>query len=251
MNDDDMQLLIDLHRFNERQGPGSAATTQQAIALAGLDASRRLNIADIGCGTGASTIELAKTLDAEIMAVDFVPNFLDTLQLNAQKHAVADQITTVNASMAALPFDEETFDVIWSEGAIYNMGFAAGVSDWRRLLKKGGKLVVSEITWLRAERPPEIQAYWDAAYPEIDTAAAKIKILEQQGYLFEAYFYLPEACWLEHYYQPLQRCFKAFLDRHAHSEQARNIVIAEEREIALYTQQRNVYSYGMYIAQKI
>jgi hypothetical protein len=42
----DFQLLIDLHRSSERQGPGEATETKQAMELAGLDRSRSLKIAD-------------------------------------------------------------------------------------------------------------------------------------------------------------------------------------------------------------
>ena len=73
MNELQFQLLIDHHRPATRQGPGGKAETRQAMALAGLDRSRRLKIADIGCGTGASTVLLAEELDAEITAVDFLP----------------------------------------------------------------------------------------------------------------------------------------------------------------------------------
>ncbi len=138
-----------------------------------------------------STIQLAKELDTEITAVDFLSEFLEELQTRATDHGVADKITTLSCSMDALPFADEEFDVIWSEGAIYNMGFEAGVSAWRRFLKPGGKLIVSEITWLTADRPAELQSHWDAEYPEIDVASAKIGILERHGYIPEGYFYLP------------------------------------------------------------
>ena len=98
-----------------------------------------MKIADIGCGTGASTILLAKELDAEITAVDFLTEFLDELQSRAKDHGVADRITTLNCSMDALPFTVGEFDVIWSEGAIYNMGFEAGVSAWSRFPEARGK----------------------------------------------------------------------------------------------------------------
>ncbi len=193
----DLQLLIDLHRHATRQGPGGEAETKRALDLAGLDRSRLLKIADIGCGTGDSTILLAKELDAEITAVDILQEFLDELQSRANDHGVADKITTLNCSMDALPFTAREFDVIWSEGAIYNMGFEAGISAWSRFLKTGGTLIVSEITWLSATRPPELQSYWEGEYPEIDVASTKIGILERHGYSPEAYFVLPMHCLLE------------------------------------------------------
>jgi SAM-dependent methyltransferase len=153
--------------------------------------------------------------------------------------------------MEALPFSDEEFDIIWSEGAIYNMGFETGVAAWNRFLKPGGKLIVSEITWLSATRPPELQSHWDGEYPEIDVASAKIGILEQHGYCPEAYFYLPTHCWTENYYRPMKSRFDAFLERHGRSDQAKGIVEAEKHEMALYERYRDFYSYGVYIAKKI
>lgn len=247
---DDLQLLVDLHRNAARQGPGGDAETRRAMELAGLDRSRRLKIADIGCGTGASTLLLAQELDAEVTAVDFLPEFLDELRSRAKERGVANRITTLNCSMDDLPFALDEFDAIWSEGAVYNIGFEAGVSDWRRFLKPGGKLILSEITWLSADRPPEIQSHWESEYPEIDVASAKIGILERHRYSPEAYFVLPRHCWLDNYYRPMQSRFDAFLARHGHSEEAKAIVAAEAREIALYEQYSACYSYGVYVAKK-
>ncbi len=119
MDDLQMQLLIDLHRLNFRQDPGGEAETRQAMMLAGLDKSRPLKIADIGCGTGASTIQLAKELNAEITAVDFLPEFLEVLQARAEEDGVTDKITTLCCSMDALPFADEEFDsrAEWRERA--------------------------------------------------------------------------------------------------------------------------------------
>jgi len=247
---DDLQLLMDLHRQAERQGPGGEVETKRALELAGLDRERALKIADIGCGTGPSTILLAKTLNAQITAVDFLAEFLEELQSRARAHGVADKITALNCAMDALPFAAGEFDAIWSEGAVYNMGFEAGVSAWRRFLKPGGKLIVSEITWLSAKRPLELQSHWEREYPEIDVASAKIGILERHGYIPEAYFVLPTHCWLENYYRPLQQRFDAFLERHNRSEQASAIVEAEQHEIALYEKYSAYYSYGVYVAKK-
>jgi len=248
---DEIQLLIGLHKDGMYQGPGGKAETRQAMRIAGLDRSRHLRIADIGCGTGASTLLLAQELDAEITAVDFLSEFLETLEARATEEGVSERITTLNCSMEALPFSEAEYDVIWSEGAVYTMGFQAGVSAWKHFLKPNGIMVLSEMTWLSESRPHEIQAHWDAEYPEIDVASAKIKILEQNGFCPEGYFVLPKSCWVQNYYKPMESRFSHFLKACKHSEAAEHIVELEKNEIALFEKYGDYYGYGVYIARKL
>jgi len=246
-----LELLIDLHKHQNRQGPGSENETEKSISLAMLDKTKHLKIVDIGCGTGASTICLAKKLNAHITAVDFLPEFIDVLKTAARKEGLERQIAPLVCSMEDLPFTDEEYDVIWSEGAIYNMGFERGVKEWKRFLKTEGVLVVSEITWSTNNRPSELEEYWKSQYPEIDTASSKIKILEENGYKLKAYFLLPEYCWTENYYRPLQNTFDDFLKQNGSSNEAINIVSSEETEIGLYNKFKSYYSYGVYIAEKL
>ena len=248
---EELQLLLDLHRDGPRQGPGGDHETSLAIALSGLKGKPGLQIADIGCGTGASTLVLARELDVHITAVDFLPGFLDRLEQAAGRSGLADRITALNASMESLPFAEAAYDAIWSEGAIYNMGFAAGIEAWKRCLKPGGILAVSELTWLTAQRPPELQAYWETEYAEVDTGSAKLAVLEHFGFSPIGYFPLPEYCWLDNYYRPMQRRFPEFLERQRHSKAARAIVATEEKEISLYERHKAFVSYGYYVARKV
>lgn len=248
---DEFQLLIDLHKDHWRQGPGGDAETEKAIDLAFIDRDRPLRIADIGCGTGASTLTLARLLDAEIVAVDFLQEFLDVLQERAERAGLSNRIETLCCSMDDLPFESERFDIIWSEGAIYNIGFEKGIADWRQYLKPGGLLVASEISWLTDARPSEVQAHWDREYPEIDTPSVKIRQLETTGYSPIGYFALPEHCWMDNYYAPIESDFEAFLEQHGDCEQARVIVEAERREIELYTKYKAYFSYGVYLARKL
>ena len=247
---DDLSLLADLYKRQKRLGPGDEAETRKAMALADLQNSEPLRIADIGCGTGASTLQLAQSLNAEITAVDFLPEFIEALNKNTEAAGLAEKINTLVCSMEQLPFAEEEYDVLWSEGAIYNMGFEKGLKEWRRFLKPGGILAVSEITWITNTRPAELQQYWQAEYPEIATASEKIKVLEESGYSPIGYFVLPESCWLENYYRPLQDSFPDFLSRHKDDEGAASIIEATMEEIALYKKYSRYYSYGMYVARK-
>lgn len=243
-------LLVDLHIDGERQGPGSDEATRRAIALAGLEEASGLAIADIGCGTGASTLILAHDLDAHVTAVDLLPRLLARLDDTARQRGLAERITTVAQSMDELTFAQESLDVIWSEGAIYNIGFENGIGAWRQYLKPGGVLAVSEITWLTHHRPAELEDHWTREYPEIGAASAKFAALERHGYCPVGYFALPPSCWLDHYYRPMQDRFAAFLDRHEHSPTAREMVEAERHEIDLYERFSDFVSYGFYIATR-
>lgn len=248
---EEYQLLIDLHKSADRQGPGGDEETEKAFSLAGIDRAAPLKIADIGCGTGASTLLLARLLNARITAVDFLHDFLEVLESRAESQGLSEKIIPLCCSMDKLPFEDGEFDVIWSEGAIYNIGFEQGVTDWNRYLKPGGMLIVSEITWLTASRPSALQEYWEGEYPEIDLPSSKMGVLEKSGYSPVGYFVLPDHCWLDNYYRPMQERFKDFLDRNRNGDEARAIVEAENREIELYEKYKTHYSYGVYIARKL
>ncbi len=247
----ELELLVDLHKDDERQGPGSETETLRALSLIESAHNDGLKIADIGCGSGASTMVLAQNTTADITAVDLFPVFLNKLNEKARKLGLDHRIHTLQQSMEELPFEDDAFDIIWSEGAIYNMGFKNGIKQWRRFLKPGGYLAVSEISWTTHSRPKELEDFWMEAYPEIDTVSGKIQTLEQNGYQPTGHFILPVACWTDHYYAPVQSRFDEFLCRHKHSEAAKAIINAEEEEIVLYKKYKNYYSYGFYVARRV
>lgn len=246
----EFELMVDFHSGSERQGPGSEEDTLRALSFITLPSNQKLQIADIGCGNGGPTLTLAKTLNAQISAVDFLPIFLSELNTKAARKGVSEKIKTIEASMDSLPFEKEQFDIIWSEGAIYNMGFEKGVQYWKNFLKPNGYLAVSEITWISQERPKEIEDFWNEAYPEIDAASNKISIIEHSGFTPAGYFYLSPESWIKNYYEPQIQRFNSFLKRHNHSDAAKAVVQEHQNEIDLYHKYKDYYSYGFYIAKK-
>jgi ubiquinone/menaquinone biosynthesis C-methylase UbiE len=247
----DFSLLIDLHRHQQRQGPGGVEETRRAIALTGMEHHKDLNIADIGCGTGAQTLTLAESLDGHITAVDLFPEFLEELEARASKKNLKGRISVLQASMEKLPFEKEEFDLIWSEGAIYLMGFEEGLKTWSRFLKPGGIMAVSDIAWLTEKRPAELEEYWVKECPGVDTLDAKQGTLVRQGYNPLGHFVLPEKCWIDHYYKPLQENYQAFLERQGHSQAARQLVEQDQQEYEMYLKYKKYYSYGFFVAKKM
>ena len=246
----ELELIVDLHKNSNRQGPGSEKATLKALELLNLPTDQNLKVADIGCGSGGQTITLAQNLKGQITAVDLFPEFLDELNEKAHQLGLTDKIVTLEKSMDDLPFNKNEFDLLWSEGAIYSIGFEKGLKMWKDYLKVGGYLAVSEITWITQSRPKEIEDFWKREYQEIDTASNKIKLLEGNGYTLTGYFYLGQDSWIQNYYQPLETRFETFLKRNEHSELASKVVGDYKAEIDLYYRFKDYYSYGFYIARK-
>jgi len=251
MTEQELALLIDFHRTAERQGPGSDTHIRTMLQLLDHDFAPTAQIADIGCGTGSATLVLAQETQAQIMAVDLFPEFLQELEQRARALELHDRITTRSESMENLSFAPESLDLIWSEGAIYIMGFERGVQTWKTFLKPGGYLAVSEIAWITYDRPQEVDAYWQEAYPQIDTISGKIRVLEQNGFTPVAHLVLPPSCWFDHYYGPMEKRFAAFLEKHDHSAAATQLVEQEKQEIAYYQRYKDYYSYGFFLAKKL
>ena len=142
INEFDFNLINEYFAGFERQGPGSPEHTIKALGFVG-DLSNKTKIADLGCGTGAQTMVLAQNTEAAITALDLYAGSIDTLNARAGKLGLQHRVRGVVGSMDDLPFQNDEFDLIWSEGAIANIGFEKGLNHWKRFLKKGGSVAVT------------------------------------------------------------------------------------------------------------
>lgn len=244
-----LELIIEYHKDNERQGPGSEEATLKALGYLPY-LNEKNKILDVGCGTGGQTITLAKNTGAQITAVDMFPQFLEMLMKKSKVNNLTNRIVAKEMLMESLTFKESSFDVIWSEGAIYNIGFEKGLSLWRKYLKDNGYIAVSEISWLTDTRPDEIVQYWVNAYPEIDTIENKLSVINKCGYTSVAHFVLDDKCWLDNYYQPILERSEAFMKKYDYTDEVKEFVEAGKIEADMYNRFKDYYSYVFYIAKK-
>lgn len=250
IHDFDFNLICEYFSSIERQGPGSPEVTIQALHfIDGLNDNSR--IADIGCGTGGQTMVLAKNAPGTITGIDLFPMFIDLFNANVALNQLQHRVEGLVGSMDNLPFSDGELDVIWSEGAIYNIGFERGMNEWRRFLKPGGYIAVTEASWFTNERPSEIDEFWNDAYPEIDTISNKVSILQKAGYVPVATFILPENCWIDNFYVHQEKAQELFLKKYAGNSAAEAFIANERREAELYNKYKNFYGYVFYIGRKI
>ena len=159
IHDFELNLICDFFSNMERQGPGSPEATLKALSFVdGL--TDESFIADIGCGTGGQTMVVAGHVPGRITGIDLFPGFIDIFNRNARQLGLQDRVKGIVGSMDALPFGEEELDMIWCEGAIYNIGFERGLKEWRKYLKPGGYIAVSESSWFTDELRKSMTSGW-------------------------------------------------------------------------------------------
>ncbi|MDQ6944555.1 MAG: class I SAM-dependent methyltransferase [Candidatus Eremiobacteraeota bacterium] len=193
---------------------------------------------------------LARRSRRSVTAVDVHQPFLDELMRRAHEVKLAEYIRPVRASMDALPFEPESFDIVWSEGAIYIMGFERGLRAWQPLVRHGGYVVVSELSWLVPDPPAPARAFWDAEYPAMLSVADNRATIERCGYERVANFVLPKSAWLFNYYEPLLRRMDAFEREHAGDRVAVNLIAHQRREIDLFHTHGDAYGYVFYLMRR-
>jgi SAM-dependent methyltransferase len=250
IHDFDFNLICEYFSLIERQGPGSREMTLKALSF--ID---NLNdesvIADLGCGTGGQTMTLAQHTSGKVVGLDLFPGFIDRFNQNAAALNLENRVNGMVGSMDDLPFSSESLDLIWSEGAIYNIGFERGINEWRNYLKKGGYIAVTEASWFTDERPAEINDFWNDAYPEIDTIPVKVSQLQKAGYVPVATFCLPEYCWTTNFYEPQIAAQELFLKKYPDNQTARELIANERHEAELYKKYKDYYGYVFYIGKKL
>ena len=239
-------LFYELFSGLPRQGPGTAASTRRALASV-PDVGRRTRVLDIGCGTGAQTLVLAESSPCRIIAIDNHPPFVDTLNRSARDLGIRNRLEARVADMRRLDFADGSFELIWCEGAIYNMGVEAALRDWRRLLRRNGHIAFTEVCWHKPEPPGPCVAFWNREYPAIRDTAALLEAIDACRYETVAHFPLPASAWWDDYYRPLQDNVTAFRKRHHDAPDARELAEQCQEEIDTWHAYSQFYGYEFFV----
>jgi len=245
---DEIRALIELFSGLERQGPGDASFSERMLSiLPALPENPR--IADLGSGSGAGTLILAKWFNTKITAVDFSRPFLDELENRARTHGLEPLVRTVEADMGKLQWPEASIDLLWSEGAAYNLTFEGALKTWRPLMAPEGIAVISEISWFTGEIPEPALKFWQEAYPEIDHENENSKRARGAGFEVFGIHRLPSEAWWKNYYEPLIERMNAL--RSTADPVMQEVLDETEVEIELFRNYSDSYGYSFYLMKAV
>ena len=120
-----------------RGGPGGPESTRRALAMM-TDLPARPRVLDLGCGPGGGSANLADLTGGRVTAFDLHAPFVVQQAAAAEAAGLSRRLDPICADMRAAPFTAASFDLVWSEGALYSVGFAEGLKVCLRLATPGG-----------------------------------------------------------------------------------------------------------------
>jgi ubiquinone/menaquinone biosynthesis C-methylase UbiE len=246
---DGMEYFYELFEALPRGGPGDNESTRRAFNII-PKLPGQLHILDIGCGHGVQTIVLAKISKGTIVALDNHQAFLNILMKKAKAEELLDHIVPKNKSMLDMDFEDNTFDIIWSEGALYFMRFQNGLRRCHQLLKIDGFLAVTEIVYLVNNPPAPLIQYFEKEYPDIKAVKDKIDIIQNERFRLISNFTLPESSWLDSFYLPMEEELTRLNKKYQGNEIALGIFEEMKNEIDLYKKFSDFYGYEFFIMQR-
>jgi ubiquinone/menaquinone biosynthesis C-methylase UbiE len=243
-----MEYFLEIYGRLPRAGPGSFECTKQAFELMS-EVPDEPYILDVGCGPGVQTVDLLNISGGRVLALDFLPLMLERTQANAELANVSDRLEVVEQDMVQMAFPPASFDVVWSEGAIYNLGFENGLRMVKSFVKPGGYVAVSEAVWLKADPPASVAEFWKA-YPEIDTIENKLAVIDRLGYEQTGHFVLPATTWTAEYYGPMEKLVAKKLTDWVGNPVAMAVLEEAQNEIEIFREYSSYYSYGFFVMRR-
>jgi len=128
--------------------PGGRALTRKLGELALVNRSSR--VLDVASGIGNSARVLATARGCDVVGVDASAASVDAATQLSGAMALGQRVRFLVGDAAALPFEDDSFDVVVCECALCILSPMAGVlAEMRRVLVPGGRLAVSDVVLSR------------------------------------------------------------------------------------------------------
>jgi SAM-dependent methyltransferase len=195
------RVFFDVYEGLPRQGPGNRATAARALAVC-RDLPKAPDILDMGCGVGTQSMYLAELTAGRIVAVDSHAPMIDRLTRTIAEKGLSDRVRGVVGDMADTGFAPGSFDLVWSEGALYFIGIETALTICRKLLRPGGYVAFTDSVWKKADPPADLRESF--GYPEMGRVEDILATAGRCGYEVLDHFPIPPEAWWDDFYTPME-----------------------------------------------
>ena len=243
-------IFFELYESLPRQGPGNRVCAARALRLC-RDLPPSPTVLDLGCGVGGQTLHLAELTSGPIVAMDIHVPSVERLWATVAARGLARRVWPVVGDMAHPALLPESFDLVWSEGALYNIGIANALRVCRGLLRSGGQLVFSDAVWRKDNPPPEVKASFDLDYPAMGWVPDVLALIANGGFDLLGHFTLPDDAWWDDFYRPMQRRIEELRCKYAADSEALAVCDQLEQEPELHRMYSDYYAYEFFVVRRV
>ncbi len=140
-------------------------------------------VLDLGCGVGATPVYLAKESGFRIIGADLVESMLYQSRERAEENQVLDKTAFLAADARVLPFPDCCFDVVLLESVnVFFEDRLAVFKEYLRVIKPGGYLGITEMTWLKPPTDAYVELFVKAAFVTAHQADGWKDLLIETGF---------------------------------------------------------------------
>ena len=140
-------------------------------------------VLDLGCGAGATPVYLAKEFGFQIIGADLIESMLYRSKELATKNQVGEKTDFLTADARVLPFPDNTFNVVLLESVnVFFEDKLAAFKEYLRVLKPGGYLGITEMTWLKPPTDDYIELFINAAFTTAHQAEGWKELIAEAGF---------------------------------------------------------------------
>src|SRR6516165_4199020 len=133
----------DLAPVDEFHG-GQRPATVRLAELVGFTGTER--VLDVGSGLGGPSRYLAWRYGCRVSGVDLTAEFVRVAEMLTELTGLVDKVAYRQGNALDLPFEDASFDLVWSQNAAMNIADRERLyREMRRVLKPGGKLALQEV----------------------------------------------------------------------------------------------------------
>jgi len=186
-------------------------------------------ILDVGCGSGIPTMEIARLSNGEITGMDINQDLLNALSRKIEKAGLSDRVKAIKCSILDMEFPDGNFDIIWSEGSIWVIGFKRGLQEWKRFLKPNGFMVVHDEKGIIEE---------------------KLEQISRCGYELLDHFIINEGTWWAEYFAPLEKLISETRTKYADDLKVLEELHNAQCEMDMFKKNPERNSSGFFIMRK-
>lgn len=243
------EIFFEVFENLPRQGPGNRNCAAKALGLC-RELPKFPAILDLGCGIGGQTLHLAELTLGSIVAIDNHTPSIKRLQETIAKCGLSQRVSAIVGDMAHLEQPLESFDLIWSEGALYSIGLRNALSICYGFLHTGGYIAFTDAIWHKENPPPEIKASFDLDYPTMGLLDDDLAAIQDCGLELIGHFTLPDEAWWDDFYIPMETRIEKLRKKYANDVESLTILDQLAEEPDMHRRYSDFYAYEFFVARR-